>query len=533
MFQNIKLILLIFSIVIFSSCKSVEKYNKQVSKKHTPKELRDDVDFAYKKLKRLHPNLYLYIDKYSLDNKFDSLKKSIITKMSSQDFYKKMSPVIASIRQGHSITYQARLKQTKKDFKQRGKRNNPFQKLRFRKIGDKVILTKNFGKDSTIIDGSELLKIENESVKSLINSYKPLITSDGFNTTLQPELLHRYVGSFYTKTHPSKDSLKITLKNNDRVYHKYVYAYPRIKNLTKKQFDSVKNIPQKKLSKIEKRKAKKERKAKRKRDYKYGFNEITKEDNRNFKFINKENTPSIAYLKINAFTNGDFKDFYEESFKKIDSLNCKNLIIDLRYNGGGRLAEIANLYSYLTDKEHIFITNGKMTRSDSWLYPYFHNKRSVFSKSMSTLAFPVMKIIQLFKVKKKDGNPYFEFPSSDLQQPSEKHNYKGKVYVLINGSSFSASSVISNHLKATKRAYFVGNETGGAYNSTVAGRMASVELPNSKNVILFGLINLETPYKESPAGYGVKPDKYIPVTTHKIDEQLEWIIENIGEKKEP
>jgi C-terminal processing protease CtpA/Prc len=44
--------------------------------------------------------------------------------------------------------------------------------------------------------------------------------------------------------------------------------------------------------------------------------------------------------------------------------------------------------------------------------------------------------------------------------------FKGKIYVMINGGSFSASSLISSNLKL-KRVTFVGEETGGAFNGTV------------------------------------------------------------------
>jgi hypothetical protein len=43
--------------------------------------------------------------------------------------------------------------------------------------------------------------------------------------------------------------------------------------------------------------------------------------------------------------------------------------------------------------------------------------------------------------------------------------FKGKIYVMINGS-FSASSLISSNLK-TPKVTFVGEETGGAFNGTM------------------------------------------------------------------
>ena len=520
-----QLILLTSLLFILTSCFSVKKYNRQISKLHTPQELKEDVDYAYKKLKRLQPNLYLYISQNDLESKFDSLKNTLNKPMSSRDFYLQLAPVIMSIRQGHTSISPPFKEQTKNELKQKGERRNPFRKFRFRKLQDKVILTRNFGKDSTIQEGSELLKIDNIEVSTLLESFKNLITGDGYNTTLVPEISRRYIGSLYLRTHGYKDSLMLTLRKNNLNYDGFVYAYP------KKSKVKVTKPKKEKLSKEAKKIAKKEKKARKKWNRKYGYNKNTKEKTRDLSFIKTDSTPTIAYLKIRRFMVGSYHDFYEETFQKIDSAKTKYLVIDLRYNGGGRLSEIGTLYSYLIDKEEEFIMNAKMTHNSSWMYPLYHNK-SALKTSIFSILYPVARVIQAIKVEKIDDVSYFKFKSNRLREPSENYNYKGEIYVLINGASFSASSIISNNLKASKRAYFVGDETGGAYNSTVAGRMAEVELPNSKATLTIGLMNLETYNKTIPDGYGVTPDKYIKVTTLKKDEQLDWIIGDISKKED-
>ena len=109
------------------------------------------------------------------------------------------------------------------------------------------------------------------------------------------------------------------------------------------------------------------------------------------------------------------------------------------------------------------------------------------------------------------------------------------MYVLINGNSFSASSILSTNLQATNRAVFVGEETGGAYNGTVAGIYKSYILPNSLIKVRIGLMHIDAPFKTEPDGYGIKPDKYI-VPTHQdlinnIDPELDWILMDIKKDK--
>ncbi len=519
--KNIKFIIITI-IFLLNSCSSVEKYNAQISKKHSPDELKQDVDYAYKKLKKLHPNLYLYVSKEKLDSKFESLKNNLTKPLSSIDFYKKFTPVVTSIKQGHTSVFPSYKKQTKTEIKEKGKRIYPFRSINFTNVQNKVIVARTYGKDSTTLVGSELLAIDNEKTNDLINSFKYLNTGDGYNTTFVPNITRKRIGSYYIRTHGLKDSIQLTFKYKDSIYNKYLFSYSKKKKLKK---DS---IQVKKITKIEKKIIKEKAKARKKWERKYGYNKYTKENTRNLKFIISDSINTTAYLKIRGFHNGNYKDFYKETFKKIDSLKTKNLIIDLRDNLGGRLSEITDLYSYLTDKEHYFVTPFKMTKASSWMYPLFHSK-SILTKSAVTLLFPLVKIAQIPLVKNINGVPHFNL-STKLKKPKKEHNYKGKIYVLINGNSFSASSVISNHLKANNRAFFVGDETGGAYNSTVAGQFADIVLPNSKVHLYFGIANLETPNKTTPDGYGVKPDKYIETTTIDKDEQLEWILNDIKTK---
>jgi hypothetical protein len=63
--------------------------------------------------------------------------------------------------------------------------------------------------------------------------------------------------------------------------------------------------------------------------------------------------------------------FYKESFRKIESIN-QYLILDLRDNGGGRLNEIVDLYSYLADSTFVFLTSQVVSKSSLMEGAYFN-----------------------------------------------------------------------------------------------------------------------------------------------------------------
>ncbi|HJS01584.1 MAG TPA: S41 family peptidase, partial [Flavobacterium sp.] len=120
------------------------------------------------------------------------------------------------------------------------------------------------------------------------------------------------------------------------------------------------------------------------------------------------------------------------------------------------------------------------------------------------------------------------------EKKAKENRFTGKIYVLINGGSFSASSVLSTKLKGTNRATFIGEETGGEYNGTVAGLMPKIELPNSKVQVRIGLMYVNASEKTDLTGHGIYPDVTIlPTIEDRInnnDPELNYVLEVIKEK---
>ena len=519
-------------VLLAASCSSVKTYNEQITSLHTVEDLQSDVDKLYKQLKKHHPKLYQYTSKNVLDFKFDSLKRSINRPITSREFYKKLAPVVANVRQGHISVGSANKRFTRKERKVLKKKKFKFYDLSFEYLDNKLWVKSTQGKDSTLI-GNEVVKIEDDLVIDLVEEYKTQFTSDGYNTTLHNRFVGKNFKTFYYRNKGFVDSLKVTFKNKDSVFAK---TFKRIKKDDKKQKtvnDSIKPPKPKKLTQTEKKAKRIARKKKKKYNNKHGYISSRKQYTRNLNFIGKDST--IALMKIRGFSNGPYKVFYKESFAKLDSSKTKYFILDLRDNGGGRISEIDNLYSYLTLKNYQFITESEVNSRLPFMKFLMSNTTSNSLKAVGGLLSPIIITHNLLKTKKRDGKLYYRFNKySKVKVPNPLH-FKGEIYVLINGNSFSASSIISTHLKANKRATFVGEETGGAYNGTVAGIYKLYQLPTSKLKVRMGLMQIETPQKQSPDGYGVKPDITIIPTIEdrklNIDTELEWILKDINKKE--
>jgi C-terminal processing protease CtpA/Prc len=108
-------------------------------------------------------------------------------------------------------------------------------------------------------------------------------------------------------------------------------------------------------------------------------------------------------------------------------------------------------------------------------------------------------------------------PNWGTQQPS-KPSFTGKVYILINGNSFSTTSEFLSHAHARKRAKFIGEESGGGYYGNTSGPGVLLTLPNTK---LQAYVPLMTYYmavhEYKAASHGVVPDYPVKYT---IDELL-------------
>lgn len=523
-----KIILFLIIIVQLVSCVSVKKYNTQIETLHAPETLQSDIDHVYNQLKKHHPNLYQYTSKTDLDFKFDSLKVGIKTPINSLDFYKALAPIIAEVKQGHTSLGSAYKQFKRKEAKSLKKKEFEFSNLEFDYLNNKLWIVKTRGKDSSLI-GAEVLKINNESTSGLIEKIKKRFSSDGYNQTLHNRIIGRRFSTFFYKEKGFTDSLNIQFKIKDSIFSKTLKRISKEKKT--KENDSLPEIIPIKLTKLERKQNKLAAKNKRKKDKKFGFIAKDKTYTRNFNFIGQDS--STVYMKIRSFSNGNYRKFYKESFKKLDSAKTKNVILDLRDNGGGRLAEINYLYAYLSKTEYTFMAPSQVNSRFSFFPAFMSNTKSVPSKIVSGILAPFVAVDNLLKTKKRDGKLYYKFRYAKAQKPKDL-NYTGDLYVLINGNSFSASSLISTHLQATNRAVFVGEETGGAFNGCVAGLYKIYQLPESKLKIRMGLMQIEAPFKQSPDGYGVKPNIEIaPTISDRLlgkDPEKDWILKQISEK---
>lgn len=517
---------LLIASVIMVNCTSVEQFNKKLEQPIPAEKLQKDIDYTQRKLERLYPNLYGYISKEKLNGKFDSIRKVVSRPMTSKEFYFIISPVIASVRQGHMSMSQVAKKMSKKEAKRLKKSGDgPLSQFVFEWRAEKLYVVKSKLKKNKIDEGVEVVSINSTTPQSLYSKYRNSFTSDGFNTTFLQKSFTKRFPLYVTNELGINDSLTYVFKHKDSLFTKVVSRNtPILKTAVVK--DSAKVAVKEPVNKA---KLKAERKLKKI----YGYDAVNKEYIKSLKVIPTDS--SVAVLKVKNFSQGRYYRIYDELFDSIKRLKIKTLVLDLRDNPGGRVADAVELYSYLTaEKEFTILQPAEVTSKTSlWKWGAFRTAPKLAYPFLG-LAYPVYMGFSYFRTTKNDDGTYQYRLTGSRPRKNSPNYFSGKIYVLINGGSFSASCILSSALSSNPNVTFVGEETGGAFNGTVAGIMPVVTLPNSKIPLRLGLMNIKTVNQTELDGRGILPDKeIIPTIFDKIqnkDPEMDWVLEDAKSK---
>jgi len=531
-----KKIVFILIVLILGACRSTKNFNDSVTKVHSKEDLIEDVDFLVQKLERYHPRLYDYISQDEFYKRVDALKNDL-EPMTSHAFFLKLYPLVSEIKQGHLALRPVFPRRDRKERKRYRKAANQFNDIDFVWINDGIYIENTFGEMDSLLVGSRLLKIDSLNADAFMNTWKTKVASDGFNTTFQPQIVADNILTYYRFQVGRTDSINLQLQKKDSVFNKPLkIVFQKEKNNEKEkdstQTDTVKK-EEVKLSKAEKKKKKKAFKEKRKEHRKTGYSKRTDQRTRDFRLMGEDS--SIAYLRIRSFK-GWYKwskRFYRETFAAIDSIGCKHLILDLKDNTGGSLKEIGELYGFLANENFTFLNPMETKTRLIGTSAMWSGDPTFFGAFFKSIGTPIALTVDMVRSKKENGRIYYKSKFIKEREPKEDA-FKGEIFVLTNGLSFSASSILSTNLHGSNRATFIGEETGGAYNGTVAGIYQTKYLPNSKLFLPLWMMNIDAPYKTEPNGYGIQPDVIVTPKLEDLikgkDTVLEWTVDIIEEK---
>src|SRR5262249_49789992 len=229
---------------------------------------------------------------------------------------------------------------------------------------------------------------------------------------------------------------------------------------------------------------------------------------------------TIADLKINRFggkaDNKNLDAYIPGAFSQIDKKKSPAPILDLRDNGGGADELGKLLLSFLIDEPFKYYDDLVLNGLEFGFQKYSARKDALPAGMMERQSNGKYRMIK--------------HPNWGIQQPS-KPTFSGKVFILINGKSFSTTSEFLSHAHARKRATFIGEESGGGYYGNTSGPSCFLTLPNTK---LQAYVPLMTYYMAvqgyKAASHGVVPDYPVKYT---IEELLDGKDKELADDREP
>ena len=191
------------------------------------------------------------------------------------------------------------------------------------------------------------------------------------------------------------------------------------------------------------------------------------------------------------------------------------MIIDLRNNGGGNNANVAELYSYFADK------------------PFYHLRKTEVSRQAISYRNHITNISEYdnlqARLARDSSYEIVQYPGRSLREPVSTNHFDGELIVLVNGATISAASEFAALTHGNKRGTVISEETGGCYYGSTGGSHLNLVLPNSQLQARIPTIRIFTAvpedFKKQPQGRSVLPDYPVSYSIGDISTGRDRIME--------
>ncbi len=352
--------------------------------------------------------------------------------------------------------------------------------------GRHVLMTGLRTTRDTFLPGTEVLAIEGEPVGPLMQSlsYFSGLNDQGNNRAGVMKII-RFPSTYYQWHYGLKKQLSLTLKNDaGEVSEEVILA-------KHKPFVDPKKVK----------------------------TDISK--TLTFRFSEDGQTGILDINKFSTykFTNGNYFKFIRTVFDTLRQTNTQQLIIDIRDNGGGSSGRISALYRYLSDREFKF-SSATISTGPARALP---GERGKVARRRAAGA-----------VTKKERRVQKAL-TRKIKPVKEELQFSGRVVVLVNELSFSASGIFARYVQGSGRGKLVGMPAGASAGITYGAKDDGKKIyvgPDDNFEIKVNTIGL---VPEFPEPGNVTPDIAVPLTVSALragrDEQLERALEIVSGKK--
>ncbi len=423
-------------------------------KTYSAKELYSDFDLMVNALKEAHAGLYWYQSVATFDSLCAQERAKIKDDMHSYDFFRIASKIVTATKEGHCRIGSS------KDIGKYFNEKALIPPIIVKVLDQKVYILNDIEHHRT--KGKILTKINGTSIDSIIEtlfSYSPRC-ADGFIKTGKLRYTIDYSGLAYYYTDYFANTSTYTLELlNTKTYQTETI---KVKSLSSRAFRVIGSA-------------------------------IAYPDFQQPIELKIDTNKKIAQLSIHSFRHTYYdKDGNEDKafniftgkidsvFEAIRSHNITDLIIDVRQNGGGTEGYEDYVFSYLTDKNYV---KYKYVQANSLSFSFLNHTQHKTPEAQQAFEEDMQNEFRL----EKDGR-YLRRADFMKVEPPKDIPFKGNIYVLISGKTYSGGAEFAGLLKAKTNAIFIGEETGGGFYGQTSGFGLTLTLPNTKISIRIPLL---------------------------------------------
>ncbi len=431
----------------------------------TPAQTRVDLAYLKRKLDLLHPGMGYYTPQPRMEQLYDSLYNRLTAPMDYLVFFRHLSPLVVALKDGHTNLNH------RKNFLSRHTRYVPFF---IRPVDSCYFISHNVSADTSLQRGTELLSINNRSIADLHHELMNAdhSGSDGDNLTGRQQWSLVQFADYYAARYGSIDSINITY----RVAGDTSVQHTRLSCPTLGRFRAT----------MQKR-------------YSAEIKQLAQRPNLSVRVV--DTLTRTAVLRVSSFMGLKKKDPFQwafnrrlkRAFKQLRQENVQNLVVDIQGNGGGIVLNSARLLRFWMPKRFQIMAREEMKRAAR--------------AELITRWNPVSALNFSLQYKADNAGGFSSRLNHRHYRPRRKDAFRGNLYFLMNGASFSAAtSVLAKTLDAGIGT-FVGEASGSAYWGDFAGHFKTITLPNSRLQVRIPLKKLTHAVVTDRAnGFTVEPD---------------------------
>jgi len=467
-------VLLLISLLLISALSKAQlPVNPSSPRVFTPDQMISDCKYLRTVLEKAHPSLYRYATKDSMDYYFDKTLSKFDHPMSEVEYWCHLQYLVAKIGSGHT---QVLFSQSfENNYNQDTHYVLPFGVY----IKDNKLYVKRLiGKiDTAFFSGYQIISVNGENKQQLFRKIRTLISGDGRSYSYKNYELE--IGEFnrlYELTHPSETEFSVLFKTFSRK-DKLVTLAARLEKYHSNKDTSTSQLINLPLNGIH-----------------YTNNlDNNLPDSLVHRITYLKDKPSIAILQIKSFTYTDYLSFHKELFKNLHQRNIKDLIIDIRNNGGGSDYICIDFLKYLMNDSFYF------TKKDEGVVDLKAFNLWLSRKEADT--------INLSKIEHKSYTIIYD--ANKLNKPY-KDNFKGRIHLLFNGGTYSAASLFAVALKTQQPSTNTyGSETGGGQAGCDGGEIVKIKLPRTSLQLRLPLLWTYSVCTDANQAKGLIPDHLI------------------------